>query len=63
MQCGNCSRSSNEFPLAEEAYRNGEQWRIELIKYLRTNRDLAFSEISSLPGITPYFSGNLFNVG
>ena len=42
------------FLLAEEAYRNGEKWRIELIKYLRTNRDLAFSEISSLPGITPY---------
>ena len=42
------------FRLAEEAYRNGEVWRHDLLKYLRANRDLAISEIKNMEGLKPY---------
>lgn len=42
------------FRLAEEAYRNGDEWRDRLLVYLRSNRDFAFNEISKMQGIIPY---------
>ena len=34
------------FALAESAYRTGEPWRMELIDYLRGNRDFALDELT-----------------
>ena len=42
------------FRLAEEAYRNGDEWRDRLLVYLRSNRDFAFGEISKMDGLVPY---------
>jgi len=42
------------FALAESAYRTGESWRMELIDYLRANRDFAISELSNIQGLVPY---------
>jgi len=42
------------FALAESAYRTGEAWRIELIDYLRENRDFAFDELSKINGLIPF---------
>lgn len=42
------------FSLAESAYRTGEPWRMELLDYLRENRDFALGELSRIKGITPY---------
>ena len=42
------------FRLAEEAYRNGEEWRGRLLNYLRGNRDFAISELNKIPGLVPY---------
>ena len=42
------------FRLAEEAYRNGDEWRDRLLIYLRNNRDFAFNEISKMEGLSPY---------
>lgn len=42
------------FRLAEEAYRNGDEWRDRLLIYLRSNRDFAFNEISKMEGLSPY---------
>jgi cystathionine beta-lyase len=33
------------------AYRDGEPWRIELIEYLRGNRDLVAERVASMPGL------------
>jgi cystathionine beta-lyase len=37
---------------AEAAYRHGEPWRRELVAYLRDNRTLVESEISTMPGLS-----------
>ena len=42
------------FVLAEAAYRHGEPWRQELLKYLIQNRDDAFKELSRMPFLVPY---------
>ena len=42
------------FRLAEIAYRNGEEWRQELLKYLRKNRDFALERLNKMKGLTPY---------
>ena len=42
------------FRLAEEAYRNGEEWRERLLIYLRCNRNFAFNKISKMEGLLPY---------
>ena len=42
------------FLLAEKAYRYGEPWRMELLTYLRRNRDLAFNKISDMPWLRPF---------
>ena len=42
------------FTLAETAYRTGEPWRLELIDYLRGNRDLVLEELSGIKGLIPY---------
>jgi cystathionine beta-lyase len=35
----------------EAAYRNGKQWQLALLDYLRGNRDLVEREISAMPGL------------
>lgn len=42
------------FRLAEVAYRNGEDWRRDLLSYLRRNRDYAVTEIKKMNGLVPY---------
>jgi len=42
------------FTLAETAYRTGESWRLELIDYLRENRDLALDALAPISGLIPY---------
>ena len=42
------------FRLAEVAYRNGEDWRSDLLSYLRRNRDYAVTEIKKMNGLVPY---------
>jgi len=42
------------FALAEAAYRHGEPWRQELLKYLTQNRDDACNELSRMPFLVPY---------
>lgn len=42
------------FRLAEVAYRHGEDWRIDLLSYLRKNRDYAVTEIKKMNGLVPY---------
>ncbi len=38
------------YSATQAAYSNGEKWRLELIEYLRGNRDLVMQELGSLPG-------------
>lgn len=40
------------FIAAEAAYRQGEEWRRQLVAYLRANRDLLVTEINTIPGLT-----------
>ncbi len=40
------------YTAAEAAYRHGEEWRLRLIEYLRSNRDLVTSFINALPGLS-----------
>ena len=40
------------YTAAEAAYRFGEEWRRELIVYLRGNRDLVARELGSIPGLS-----------
>ncbi len=40
------------FTAALAAYKEGEPWRLELINYLRGNRDLLQDEIASMKGLT-----------
>jgi len=40
------------FTAAEAAYRHGEEWRRELIAYLRGNRDLVAREVAQMPGLS-----------
>ena len=42
------------FRLADVAYREGEEWRLRLLNYLRANRDFVFKELLSIEGILPY---------
>lgn len=42
------------FALAEAAYRHGEPWRQELLKYLTQNRDDACNGLSRMPFLVPY---------
>lgn len=42
------------FHLTESAYRDGEEWRQSLIKYLRTNRDYTMSRLQTMHGLLPY---------
>ena len=42
------------FALAETAYRTGEPWRVELLEYLRGNRDLALQALKRIKGLVPY---------
>jgi len=37
---------------AEAAYRHGEEWRQELLEYLRGNRDLVAQEVMKMPGLS-----------
>jgi cystathionine beta-lyase len=39
------------YTAALAAYRNGEEWRRELITYLRGNRDLVTKEVGTMPGL------------
>jgi cystathionine beta-lyase len=39
------------YTAAEAAYRHGEEWRQELIAYLRGNRDLVAREVALMPGL------------
>jgi cystathionine beta-lyase len=39
------------YTAAEAAYRHGEEWRQELLAYLRGNRDLVAEAIGSIPGL------------
>ncbi len=39
------------YSAALAAYRDGEQWRRQLLAYLRENRDLLLREIGNLPGL------------
>jgi cysteine-S-conjugate beta-lyase len=39
------------FTAAEAAYLYGEEWRRELIEYLRGNRDLVAREVATMPGL------------
>ena len=39
------------YTAAEAAYRHGEEWRRELIGYLRGNRDLVAREVATMPGL------------
>jgi cysteine-S-conjugate beta-lyase len=40
------------YTAAEAAYRHGDDWRRELISYLRGNRDLVAREVATMPGLT-----------
>ena len=40
------------YTAAEAAYRHGEEWRRELIAYLRDNRDLVAQEVGKMPGLS-----------
>lgn len=40
------------YTAAEAAYRYGEDWRLELLEYLRGNRDLVAQEVAKMPGLT-----------
>ena len=42
------------FTLAETAYRTGEPWRLELLGYLKGNRDFALEELGRITGLTAY---------
>jgi cysteine-S-conjugate beta-lyase len=39
------------YTAAEAAYLHGEEWRRELIEYLRGNRDLVAREVATMPGL------------
>jgi cystathionine beta-lyase len=39
------------YTAALAAYRHGEEWRRELIAYLRANRDLLEAEVATMPGL------------
>ena len=40
------------FTAAEAAYRFGEEWRRQLLAYLRGNRDLVAAEVAKMPGLS-----------
>jgi len=40
------------YTAAEAAYRDGEEWRIALIDYLRANRDLVIEAVKRMPGLS-----------
>ncbi len=40
------------YTAAEAAYRDGEEWRIALIDYLRTNRDLVIEAVKQMRGLS-----------
>jgi cystathionine beta-lyase len=40
------------YTAAEAAYRHGEEWRRELLEYLRGNRDLVEREVAQMPGLS-----------
>ena len=40
------------YTAAEAAYRHGEEWRQELLAYLRGNRDLVAQEVVRMPGLS-----------
>jgi len=40
------------YTAAEAAYRHGEEWRQELLAYLRGNRDLVAQEVARMPGLS-----------
>jgi cysteine-S-conjugate beta-lyase len=40
------------YTAAEAAYRGGEQWRRQLLEYLRGNRDLVAREVAMMPGLS-----------
>ena len=40
------------YTAAEAAYRHGEEWRQELLVYLRGNRDLVAQEVARMPGVS-----------
>ncbi len=42
------------FLLANAAYRDGEHWRMELLDYLKGNRDYAMSQLEEMDGLVPY---------
>ncbi len=42
------------FLLADAAYREGEPWRMELLKYLKGNRDFAMTQLSRMDGLLPH---------
>lgn len=42
------------FPLTESAFRSGEKWRLQLLDYLRGNRELALSRLRDINGLIPY---------
>ena len=42
------------FLLADAAYRDGERWRMELLDYLKGNRDYAMRQLVEIEGLVPY---------
>jgi cystathionine beta-lyase len=42
------------FLLADAAYRDGERWRMELLDYLKGNRDYAMRQLLEIEGLVPY---------
>ena len=42
------------FLLADAAYRGGEPWRMELLDYLKENRDYALSQLVEMDGLIPH---------
>jgi cysteine-S-conjugate beta-lyase len=40
------------YTAAEAAYRDGEEWRVALINYLRANRDLVIEAVGRMPGLS-----------
>ena len=40
------------YTAAEAAYRHGEEWRQQLLAYLRGNRDLLTKGINAIPGLS-----------
>jgi len=40
------------YTAAEAAYRDGEEWRMALIDYLRANRDLVIEAVKRMPGLS-----------